>query len=649
MKKLTTLFAFVMLFAMAAFAQKAPVPQLTAKNASAKTELSTQAFDLGTTEKSFKAPAKAPEEGYALVTLPDGVTATQWYVESATMYVGQSTSTSYNDIYVAFDGNDVYIQGLAYYFPSAWIKGTLANGVVTFPITYMGIIQNIDMYLCGYGTGTPTTFSFTYDATNNTLTADDYILLNKNTTSLGFYSYYVSLVLTADEPEPDVVVTPPDGLVTEEWNFTAQDLNVSNGAVYTDYSAPVQMGFDGDDVYIAGFCPYDAEAWVKGTRNGNTITLDNDQYFGAIYGSYDMYFVGYQNGYYDEDGGTFRGDGFGAVTFTMNDEGNQLTTNDLIIISAAKSKIQYYAIYTDGVITKVLEQPGTPADPDPQRFVNGSYGHYFVFSVPTVDTDGNAMLTSKLYYQIYKDIEGQTSAFTLSADLYEELDEDMSIIPYSFTDEWDIYPGDPIQVYIYSDDLDSWNKIGVKSIYEGGGESHESNIVWLDIKPYAPTAITLNVTDADEVAILPNATFQLSVVSVLPEGASTAVTWTSSDEHIATVSEDGLVTGMEFDGYAIRNGINQAPSDNDHYDYFPVVITATADEAGTQPTPASTSVTVWVKSSTRTAINDVKANNVESVKYVNAQGQVSNTPFDGVNIEVPRMSDGTTKTVKVVK
>ena len=167
--------------------------------------------------------------------------------------------------------------------------------------------------------------------------------------------------------------------------------------------------------------------------------------------------------------------------------------------------------------------------------------------------------------------------------------------------------------------------------------------------PVAATEITLNATDDDEVPILPNATFQLEVVSVLPEGADADVTWTTSDEHIATVDENGLVTGMEFDGYAIKTGANRAPSDNDHYDYFPVTITATAVESDATAAPASASVQVWVKSSTRTAINDVKAAGVESVKYVNAQGMVSSTPFDGLNIEVTRMSDGTTKTVKVVK
>ena len=51
-----------------------------------------------------------------------------------------------------------------------------------------------------------------------------------------------------------------------------------------------------------------------------------------------------------------------------------------------------------------------------------------------------------------------------------------------------------------------------------------------------------------------------------------------------------------------------------------------------------------------TAVTDVRnAGEVAGVKYVNVAGQVSSTPWQGVNIVVTRMSDGTTRTAKVVK
>ena len=50
-----------------------------------------------------------------------------------------------------------------------------------------------------------------------------------------------------------------------------------------------------------------------------------------------------------------------------------------------------------------------------------------------------------------------------------------------------------------------------------------------------------------------------------------------------------------------------------------------------------------------TAVNSVKANReVESVNYVNTMGQVSDRPWQGVNVVVTRYTDGTTKTTKAV-
>ena len=50
-----------------------------------------------------------------------------------------------------------------------------------------------------------------------------------------------------------------------------------------------------------------------------------------------------------------------------------------------------------------------------------------------------------------------------------------------------------------------------------------------------------------------------------------------------------------------------------------------------------------------TGIESLKVENVKSVRYYNTTGIESSTPFQGVNIVVMEMTDGTKKTVKVVK
>ncbi|MBR1475107.1 MAG: hypothetical protein IJ613_05975 [Muribaculaceae bacterium] len=59
--------------------------------------------------------------------------------------------------------------------------------------------------------------------------------------------------------------------------------------------------------------------------------------------------------------------------------------------------------------------------------------------------------------------------------------------------------------------------------------------------------------------------------------------------------------------------------------------------------------TLTIIDNATTAISDLSAATVAGVKYVNLAGQVSSKPFDGVNIVVTTLTDGTTQTSKVIK
>ena len=100
------------------------------------------------------------------------------------------------------------------------------------------------------------------------------------------------------------------------------------------------------------------------------------------------------------------------------------------------------------------------------------------------------------------------------------------------------------------------------------------------------------------------------------------------------------MTAQTFDGNAVKAA--QAPSDNDGYDYFPVTITATS--AAATPVPVSASVVMWVKSSSRTAVNEINATGGKQVTGIyNVNGQRVNKDAGGVLII--RHNDGTTTKV----
>lgn len=72
-----------------------------------------------------------------LVTPPATAQVETWYTAGGKFLVNspmgvQDFTTVMATVNVAFDGDDIYIQGLAYYFKDGWIKGTISGGTATF-------------------------------------------------------------------------------------------------------------------------------------------------------------------------------------------------------------------------------------------------------------------------------------------------------------------------------------------------------------------------------------------------------------------------------------------------------------------------------------------------------------------------------------
>ena len=137
------------------------------------------------------------------------------------------------------------------------------------------------------------------------------------------------------------------------------------------------------------------------------------------------------------------------------------------------------SVFDDGQPEEVAATPATPTD---LTYEMTQWGPRILFDVPRVDVDGNKLRKDKQYYQIYYMIDGTAYAYTLKAgkNAYIYLESDMELIPYNFTDDFDVFTDhEAKKVYLYG--ADGWEKVGVKSIYQGGGETHESGIIWYDI------------------------------------------------------------------------------------------------------------------------------------------------------------------------
>lgn len=274
--------------------------------------------------------------------------------------------------------------------------------------------------------------------------------------------YVVGSMLTPAEPL--TVITLPEGVEANDYVLT-----------HDEGSAPVKVAVDGNDVYFQGMSNYCPEAWVKGTKNGNAVTFAAMQYMGE-YGTYGSSYFFYN----------------GETVFTYDPEADTYSAEGQVFGVLAD---RYYdGNYTNPVIAPVVEKAVMPADPEVTALTSTNYGYIVEFNVPLMDVNGDPIVASKLAYMIYTDTERVIEPLTFTPATHSRLTEDMTEIPYGFTENYDFYSD-----YIYLNDLysEDWNKIGIQSIYRGGGEENVTEIQWFYIKDYKVMDYTFDFNAMD--------------------------------------------------------------------------------------------------------------------------------------------------------
>lgn len=241
------------------------------------------------------------------------------------------------------------------------------------------------------------------------------------------------------------------------------------------FSRMAKVAFVGDDVYVQGIGTEDKETWIKGTKSegaDNLYIFANGQYLGfsETYSS-KLFLMGF-----DETVGITE------VTMSYDAETSTFTTNTYLVENAEYTdKMLYNTLVVPGAtIMPMVEKAGVPATPSISTMIYTASGASIAFfEIPTVDVDEYPLNTDKVSYMLYYDDGSETpQVVTLTTDLYEKLSEDMTEIPYGFTDGWDIYTD---ALYLNMN-MRTWQRIGIQTIYTGGDETNVSEIGW-----YVPT------------------------------------------------------------------------------------------------------------------------------------------------------------------
>ena len=269
------------------------------------------------------------------------------------------------------------------------------------------------------------------------------------------------------------LVEVPEDLETCAYSFAGFNLEENEETV-----KEVNIGFYGEnEVYIQGLSEYVEDAWVKGELKDGVLTIPD-------------WFLGYYDSFYG-----FLEIVFTPAKFTFDKENDIFTSDGFTSYSEKMSSVMDE--YENVVLTKIIEKPTMPKQPVITEYKEADYGNSILMEIPAKDTDDKPILSSKLCYQIFVDINKEVSELVFTTEEYEYLTEDMTVIPYNFTDYYD-FKKHGQEVFLNQSEQESWNKIGVKSIYTGGGETNETEISWYVLRDYDSDGISNITVDNSE-------------------------------------------------------------------------------------------------------------------------------------------------------
>ena len=235
------------------------------------------------------------------MTPPDNIPIETYYLNTA-VNDGMDWEPYFSIVNVGIDGEDFWLQGITDLLPDAWIKGHIDGNTVTFPNTQLLGAYEMLLYFkaADYNPATGETTQkdmvMTFDD-ENTLYTYDYVFITINKETLSFVYYYQGLTVSR-YPDPAVVV--PEDLKTYEYTFKYKTRGEDGNQVAQQHA--VNVGFEGDHVYIQGLWEYLPDSWVEGRLVNGQLKFDLPQFIGTYDNEYDISYPIYLIGFNQNTG-----------------------------------------------------------------------------------------------------------------------------------------------------------------------------------------------------------------------------------------------------------------------------------------------------------------------------------------------------------
>jgi hypothetical protein len=273
-----------------------------------------------------------------LITPPAGLVTKDYPLSVATWYDENGAQGAYEaTVKIGVVDSDVYFQGIDKDLPEAWVKGVLnaTKDTIVVPVTYTGAFNDAAHFIGAYSKTGPSELNLVYDADADTYEYGATVMCYKGSKSSSF-NYYMNGMFIGVKPAPTAV---PDGLETVEMPFKGKYRSDEDDEAY-ELEGTVNVGWDGNDLYIQNLFSIVEDGWIKGTRNGNKIVFAKNQYIGNLSNSLSCYLTGYDS----------EAKAVSDVVFTYNENDNYFVADMPVIATRFKSSTKYEAFFAKGLV-----------------------------------------------------------------------------------------------------------------------------------------------------------------------------------------------------------------------------------------------------------------------------------------------------------
>lgn len=384
---------------------------------------------------------------------------------------------------IIVDGNKMYIcSPLSSFagFAKPWIEGTISGETVTFPTPqayYMDMSTGTMTYLTRLDPSTgrvnTSNLNITFSYKDGNLTQTDGGVLALTNIDGGFYGYAEMNIKV--EKLNDEAVQLPAGAELKSYLMTFDGTQKQTAKV----------AFVGKDVYISD--PLGVEnAWMKGTLEGNTISIPTKQYMGSGSG-FPLYVQSGQKYTYTETnmmGQLETKIGYkllddASINFTYDAATGSFSTTQILLMNAGKNELgSAYMAFENASYAPWTQVKATPANPGIAAFQDltpyimlGYRGCLLGLVVPNNDVDGNFIAQEDIYYEL--SFDGKI------VEVYG-----VSKIPYytSLADnENSIYISNAGNAIQFQYPITPSKSISIQSFYVVGDEVGQSDVITYNI------------------------------------------------------------------------------------------------------------------------------------------------------------------------